>query len=162
MLKYVDAKVVFAEIPDEITLAISISGCPCHCKGCHSSYLAEDIGEELTHKVLDSLIKSNEGITCICFMGGDSEPLYIGFLAEYIKNNYPDIKTAWYSGRDTLYDKLDLWDFDYIKIGPYKEECGPLTSRTTNQIMYHIVHLSSRKSKLYDITYKFRKHETED
>ena len=28
MLKYVDSKVVFAEIPDEITLAINISNCP--------------------------------------------------------------------------------------------------------------------------------------
>lgn len=45
MLKYVDARVVFQEIPDEITLAINISNCPCHCKGCHSQYLAEDIGK---------------------------------------------------------------------------------------------------------------------
>lgn len=47
MLKYVDARVVFQEIPDEITLAINISNCPCHCKGCHSQYLAEDIGKPL-------------------------------------------------------------------------------------------------------------------
>ena len=47
MLKYVDTKVVFQEIPDEITLAINISNCPCHCPGCHSSYLAEDIGNAL-------------------------------------------------------------------------------------------------------------------
>ena len=46
MLKYVDAKVVFAEVPDEVTLAINISNCPCQCKGCHSSYLAQDIGKK--------------------------------------------------------------------------------------------------------------------
>lgn len=159
MLKYVDTQVVFAEVPDEITLAISISGCPCHCKGCHSAYLAEDIGEELTHKVIDTLIRSNNGITCICFMGGDSNPLYIDFLAEYIKKHYPNIKVAWYSGKDTLYDKLDLWDFDYIKLGPYKEEYGPLDKRTTNQRFYKVVHTSAGKSKLCDITYKFWKHD---
>lgn len=159
MLKYVDAKVVFAEIPDEIALAISISGCPCHCKGCHSAYLAEDIGEELTPKVIDTLIRSNNGITCICFMGGDSNPLYIGFLAEYIKKHYPNIKVAWYSGKDTLYDKLDLWDFDYIKLGPYKEECGPLDRRTTNQRFYKVAHINAGKNKLYDITHKFWKHD---
>lgn len=159
MLKYVDTQVVFAEVPDEITLAISISGCPCHCKGCHSAYLAEDIGEELTHKVIDTLIRSNNGITCICFMGGDSNPLYIDFLAEYIKKHYPNIKVAWYSGKDTLYDKLDLWDFDYIKLGPYKEEYGPLDRRTTNQRFYKVVHTSTGKSKLCDITYKFWKHD---
>ena len=47
MLKYVDTKIVFREVPDEITLCINISNCPCHCKGCHSPYLAEDIGTVL-------------------------------------------------------------------------------------------------------------------
>ena len=55
MLKYVDAKVVFAEVPDEVTLAINISNCPCHCEGCHSSYLAEDIGDILDVKSLDKI-----------------------------------------------------------------------------------------------------------
>lgn len=36
MSKYVEEIEVFAEIPDEITLAISISGCPIHCKGISS------------------------------------------------------------------------------------------------------------------------------
>ena len=48
MLKYVDTKVTFAEVPDEISLCINISNCPNHCEGCHSPYLAEDIGTELT------------------------------------------------------------------------------------------------------------------
>ena len=162
MLKYVDAKVVFAEIPDEITLAISISGCPCHCKGCHSAYLAEDIGEGLTPKAIDTLINNNKGITCICLMGGDADPLYIDFIVEYIKNHYPELKTAWYSGKDTIYDKLDLQNFDYIKVGPYKEELGSLNNKTTNQKLYKIVHMSTGKNKLYDITYKFWKNETKD
>lgn len=38
-MKYSDAQVVFAEVPDEITLAISISGCPNRCPGCHSQHL---------------------------------------------------------------------------------------------------------------------------
>ena len=44
MLKYVNTDIVFQEIPDEVTLAINISNCPCHCPGCHSHYLWEDIG----------------------------------------------------------------------------------------------------------------------
>ena len=48
MIKYVNTEVVFQEIPDETTLAINISGCPCHCPGCHSSYLWEDVGTPLT------------------------------------------------------------------------------------------------------------------
>lgn len=159
MLKYVDTKVVFAEVPDQITLAINISNCPCHCEGCHSPYLAEDIGEPLTIKALDTLIITNKGITCVSFMGGDSDPLHVEFLAEHIKRTYPDIKVAWYSGKETIYDKLDLWNFDYIKIGPYIKEKGPLNERTTNQKFYRVVHMSSGKNKLYDITYKFLKHD---
>ena len=60
MLKFVDTKVVFQEIPDEVTLAINISNCPCHCEDCHSSYLAEDIGETLTTDKLKKIIDNNK------------------------------------------------------------------------------------------------------
>ena len=59
MLKYVDSKVVFSEVPDEITLAISISNCPGTCKGCHSPWLREDIGESLTVIALYELLEKN-------------------------------------------------------------------------------------------------------
>lgn len=156
MLKYVDTKIVFQEIPDEITLAINISNCPCQCKGCHSSYLAEDIGEGLTLDKIYKLIDNNEGITCICFMGGDSSPKEIDMFARCIKDLY-DIKVAWYSGRQELSNSIDLFNFDYIKLGPYKEEFGPLNSKTTNQRFYKV---SGRE--LVDITSKFWKHETEN
>ena len=57
-MKYVDAKIVFQEIPDEITLAISISGCTIHCAGCHSKYLWDDVGELLTIDSLKQLLIS--------------------------------------------------------------------------------------------------------
>lgn len=157
MLKYTSAEITFAEVPDHITLCINISNCPCHCKGCHSSYLANDIGVWLTHAQIDSMIKTNKGISCVCFMGGDSEPEEINHLAEYIKENYPPLKVAWYSGREKLSDKIQLHWFDYIKLGPYLEECGPLNCRTTNQKFYNVVHMSTGKDKMYDITYKFWK-----
>ena len=159
MLKYVDTKVVFAEIPDEITLAISISGCPCHCKGCHSAYLAEDIGVSLSEAGLTLLIEANEGISCVAFMGGDASPKEVSLYAGFIKSMYPNLKVAWYSGRQELSPEIDLWNFDYIKLGPYKEECGPLDKKTTNQRFYKVVHTSAGKSKLYDITHKFWKHD---
>ena len=156
MLKYVDAKVVFAEVPDEVTLAINISNCPCQCKGCHSSYLAQDIGTELTFNEVRKLIKNNSGISCIAFMGGDSEPKRIDALASFVTNPY-QLKVAWYSGRQELSNHIDLYNFDYIKLGPYKEEFGPLNSRTTNQRFYKI-----SDGELIDITSKFWKHETEN
>ena len=154
MLKYTDAQVTFAEVPNEIILCINISNCPCHCKGCHSAYLAEDIGYLLTHAQIDSNIVANRGISCVCFMGGDSEPDQVNFWAEYIKEKY-GLKVAWYSGRQELSKDIDLMNFDFIKLGPYDEERGPLNKRTTNQRFYKVFHFSTGRCELIDITHKF-------
>ena len=143
--------VTFSEVPDEISLCIEISNCPCHCKNCHSSYLAEDIGEELTLDKIYKLIDNNEGITCICFMGGDSSPKEIDMFARCIKDLY-NIKIAWYSGRQELSKDIDLKNFDVIKLGPYIEELGPLTKNTTNQKFYKVIN-----NELIDNTYLFWK-----
>ena len=146
MLKYVDTKVTFAEVPNEISLCINISNCPCNCKGCHSSYLAENIGNELNNNSIKELISNNKGTTCICFMGGDSNPSEVDALAQFIKIYFP-IKIAWYSGRQELSKDINLDNFDFIKLGPYIEELGPLNSKTTNQKFYKI-----EENKLIDIT----------
>ena len=157
MLKYLNTQVTFAEIPDEITLCINITGCKIGCLGCHSSYLAQDIGTELTFNEVRKLIKKNSGISCIALMGGDVEPDKINTLASFIVNHYSSIKVAWYSGRQELSRDIELSNFDFIKLGPYKEEFGPLNSRTTNQRFYKV-----SDGKLINITSKFWKHETEN
>lgn len=152
MLKYVDTLVSFSEVPNEITLCINISNCPCHCKGCHSSYLAEDIGNILNLQALTSLIDSNSGITCVCIMGGDADSSKVDDIAQDIKEYYPKLKVAWYSGKQELSKDINLEFFDFIKLGPYIEELGPLNSKTTNQRFYKV-----ENNKLIDITYKFQK-----
>lgn len=137
MLKYVNTGIVFQEIPDEVTLAINISNCPCRCPGCHSKYLWQDTGNPLTPAMLDELIKEYvNDITCVCFMGGDSEPKSINSLAIYIHEEYPQLKVAWYSGRTRIPHNIKKSDFDYIKVGPYIEHLGCLKSSTTNQRLY--------------------------
>lgn len=137
MLKYVNTGIVFQEIPDEVTLAINISRCPCHCPGCHSKYLAEDIGEPLTAIALEGFIRNyGKEITCICFMGGDAEPKTINMLARYLHENHPAYKVGWYSGRQRVPSVVRKSDFDYIKLGPYIEHLGCLKDRTTNQRLY--------------------------
>ena len=157
MLKYVDTKVVFQEVPDEVTLAINISNCPCQCKGCHSPYLAEDIGEPLDLQHLTNLIDSNKGITCVCIMGGDANSSEVDDIAQDIKEYYPKLKVAWYSGKQELSKDINLEFFDFIKLGPDKEELGPLNSRTTNQRFYKV-----SDGELINITSKFWKYETEN
>lgn len=82
MLRYADYDIVFQEIPDEVTLAINLSNCPNHCKGCHSAYLMEDVGEPLTEESLSTLLgKYGKAITCVCFMGGDASPRRSGTIS---------------------------------------------------------------------------------
>lgn len=157
MLKYVETAITFSEVPDEITLCINISNCPCHCKGCHSDYLAKDAGIILDEDSLELLIKGHKGATCIAFMGGDSDPKEVNKLAAYIRKYYPSLKIAWYSGRDYIHIAIDVTNFDYIKVGPYKEEYGPLNKDTTNQVFYKVVKLSTGEVRLFDMTYKFWK-----
>ena len=150
-MKYVDVKEVFAEIPDEITLAISISGCPIQCKGCHSQYLWEDTGQELTPEVLSTMLDQHFGVSCICFMGGDQDPEGINRLAHWVKDN-SKVKVAWYSGRVKLAPQIELVNFDYLKIGPYDEACGPLNVRTTNQRFYRV-----DDGQMQEMTHRFWK-----
>lgn len=152
MIKYVpeDTSVVFLEIPDEICCAINISNCPHRCDGCHSQYLRKDIGDELNKDVIDQLLNKHNGITCVLFMGGDADKDGLSKLADYVRSN--NVKSAWYSGEDNL--DLDYYKqhYDYIKVGSYKHEFGPLDKRTTNQRLYMIT-----DNHIDDITYKFWK-----
>lgn len=153
MVKYINTGVVFQEIPRETTLSINISGCPCHCPGCHSKYLWENTGTDLSIDEINKFVEKYDGlVTCICFMGGDAEPEYINYLANYIRNNFKDLKIGWYSGKDTISNKINIQNFDYIKIGPYIESCGGLDKETTNQKLYKIIN-----NTLEDITFEFHK-----
>ena len=152
MLKYVNTGIVFQEIPDEVTLAINISNCPCRCPGCHSHYLWEDIGMPLDTDAIDHFIdKYGTDITCLSFMGGDADPVGVNQLAQYIREEYPQFKVAWYSGRLRVPAVFNKDDFEFIKVGPYIKHLGGLKSPSTNQ------HLDKRHEdgSFEDITYRF-------
>ena len=154
MLKYVNTGIVFQEIPDEVTLAINISNCPCRCPGCHSHYLWEDIGLPLDADAIDAFLqKYGDDITCIAFMGGDADPKAVNQLAQYIHEAHPEFKVAWYSGRIRISGAIKKTDFDYIKIGPYIKHLGPLKSPTTNQRLYRL----TDDGTFEDITSRFWK-----
>lgn len=154
-MKYLNWDIVFQEIPDETTLAVNISNCPCRCPGCHSEFLWGDVGTELTIKELDRLIgQVVADITCICFMGGDAAPEHINILAKHIAQQYSSIKVGWYTGKTIISNAVNLEWLDYVKVGPYIERLGGLKSPQSNQKLYKVIH---PHKKLEDITYKFRK-----
>lgn len=168
MLKYANTQLGFREFPDEVALLINISNCPNNCPGCHSSYLAQDIGEVLNEQSLDKLIDDYPGITCVGFMGGDNDHLTLAKLFRYIKSKY-GLKVGWYSGKDYEFEIIDdLYEvynipnqqyIDFLKIGPYKQECGPLNNKTTNQTYFKNTGLSFNPSIMIaeDETNKFWK-----
>ena len=154
MLKYVNTGVVFQEIPDEVSLAINISNCPCHCPGCHSRYLWDDIGMPLDTDAIDAFIERyGTDITCLVFMGGDADPVGVNQLAQYIHETYPQFKVAWYSGRLRVSSAVNKSDFDYIKVGPYIAHLGPLQSPRCNQKMLK----RQPDGSFQDITARFRR-----
>lgn len=138
MIKYVPkmTSVVLEEIPDRVSLAVDISNCRGNCVGCHSPFLKLDIGEELTPAVVDALIADNFGVNCFLFLGEGRDPEALLALAAHIRSAHPAMEIALYSGREEV--EPAIWDaFDYVKVGPYRPECGPLNERTTNQRLYH-------------------------
>jgi anaerobic ribonucleoside-triphosphate reductase activating protein len=73
-------------------------------------------------------------------------------LAHQVKKDY-GVKVAWYSGKNDLPQNVSTDHFDYIKIGRYVAELGPLDSLTTNQRM--MKRLADGRVK--DITEWFRR-----
>lgn len=148
MIRYYSSSIVFQEVPDEITLALEITSCPHRCPECHSPWLREDKGIELDEEECDKLIREHPGITCLCFMGGDSDHGRIAVLCDYIRKSFK-LKTAMYSGDEVIDQNLVPY-LDYYKIGPYVKEKGPLNAATTNQRFYRV-----KDSELVDITNLF-------
>ncbi len=139
MLKIYSYDIVCQEVPEEISLALNIAGCPNHCNGCHSPWLWEDVGEPMSEELMEGLIgKYDRAITCVCFMGGDAAPEEIEGMARWIKGRYPYLKTAWYSGKQEPPEGFDIKTLNFIKLGPYIEALGGLKSSTTNQAIYRI------------------------
>ena len=165
MLRLASYDVVFQEIPGEVTLALNLANCPNRCEGCHSPHLQEDKGTVLDEDGLSGLLASyGSAVTCVCFLGGDAEPVEVAKLAAFLKRRESSavdgslsgavrgipLKVGWYSGCDRLPDGFDLTNFDYVKIGSYKQELGGLASSKTNQRMYRLAN-----GKMEDITALF-------
>lgn len=152
-MKSASEAICLQEIPNEISLSLAISNCPCRCEGCHSQYLWEDTGRDAFKVLLQQLKQYGDLITCILFLGGDDQEQKTDLIRclEYVRSYFPKLKTALYSGfKSVPLDILKL--LDYVKIGPYCKDLGGLNSPTTNQRLYRI-----DNGELIDITSMFWK-----
>ena len=72
-MKYYAIDIVFQEVPDEISICFTITGCNKRCKGCHSAHLwSRNNGTELTDDAyIKTLSKYKNLASCVLFMGGE-------------------------------------------------------------------------------------------
>lgn len=139
MLKYDSYDIVLQEIPNEISLCFSITGCQLACEGCHSEHLWDSKnGLELSSSFFEiMLLKYKDIITCVIFMGGEWESLDLLALLTIAKKK--SLKVALYTGLNEKqmrrkYPDL-LASLDFIKTGKWISSLGGLDQLTTNQLL---------------------------
>ena len=130
-MKYINKEIVLQEVPDEISLAFSISGCPLRCPWCHSPECQDwNNWEELTNEILIREIENNKWISCVLFYWWEWDKDRLLELIRIIKNH--KLKVALYSWYENMISELAS-ELDYYKIWPYIEKLWGLNKRTTNQ-----------------------------
>ncbi len=136
-------------MPDEISLALSISRCNLACNGCHSSETWDkSYGFELTDTVLHNLLTKHKHISCLLIYDGmHNVDRLIELLA--IAKSF-NLKTAMYTGLEHLEPEL-VNLLDYYKLGKYNKQLGGLSSPSTNQKLYKSL---NNKTLLYDFKSK--------
>lgn len=136
---FFDYSITTLELPGEICLTFYISECQNRCADCHSQELWRPIGSDLNECFSQLIQLYRTKISCICFLGeGKNTATEHGEFAGFCKSaRQLSLKTCLYSGRDC---QLENWMrcFDFVKIGSYKKQYGPITEKTTNQRMYRI------------------------
>ncbi len=138
-MNYSNPQIVFQEVPNEITLAVSISGCDLACNGCHSAFTwDESYGKSLNLENIDMLLKNYEGlISCFLFYGGEWNIKKLLPLIKYIKSK--NLKICLYTGREISEINIELIELlDYLKTGRYLKQLGGLQNKITNQKFYKI------------------------
>lgn len=132
MLRVWRHDVVFQEVPDEISLALTLSGCPLRCPGCHSAHTWNpERGETLTQAFLDELLGRYAGlIDCVLFLGGDWQPAALEKALRQVRAT--GLKTCLYSGYDSVPETV-FRHLTYLKTGPWIAARGGLDTPGTNQ-----------------------------
>ncbi len=129
--------VVLQEVPGEISLCFSISGCPLQCPGCHSPFLwKKQTGDKFTLEAFKEFLYQYYGFaSCVLFMGGEwhrDELIMMLKCAQHM-----GFKTCLYTGETDVEPGI-LRHLTYVKTGPWKEELGGLSSQKTNQIFREV------------------------
>ena len=132
-------QIVFQEVPNHISLAFSISGCPMGCAGCHSvETWNEQFGSELTDETFAAWLNKYQGmVSNVLFYGGEWEPKRLVELIRQAKAR--GLKTTLYTGLEFSQLPQQIIDHvSYLKTGKYIKKLGGITSTNSNQFFYDI------------------------
>lgn len=136
-MRFVDLSIVLQEIPGEISLALTITGCTLRCSECHSRHTwNKNKGDELTMDAFVTMLDKYSGlITCVVFFGGEwyEDQLTVLLQAARARN----LKTALYTGLDDVPDSIKQ-HLTFLKTGPYEKENGGLANPGTNQRLVNL------------------------
>lgn len=127
-----DFQVVMQEVPGEVSLCFSVSGCPLRCEGCHSPFLwKEGNGEKLTTEYFEEILNRYSSLaTCVLFMGGEwhcKELIHFLKIARQYQFN-----TCLYTGEDAIDSDL-MSQLTWVKLGRWDHTRGGLDQKSTNQ-----------------------------
>ena len=129
--------IVFQEVPGEISLCFSITGCKMACSGCHSTELwNEKNGQLLSNNTfIHSLEKYRDLISCVVFFGGEWQPEHLIDKLKIAQSQ--GLKTCLYSGMNFIDIKISQ-HLTYLKTGKWDPKRGGLDSSDTNQAFFDV------------------------
>ena len=129
---YHDFQIVLQEVPGEISLCFSISGCSIQCEGCHSPFLwKEGNGKLLTENHFNNLLDQYGSLaSCVLFMGGEWREKELIKMLKSAKNK--NFNTCLYTGEEKVSKQIES-ELTWIKTGKWKRQLGGLDSEITNQ-----------------------------
>lgn len=125
-------QILFQEVPDEVSLAYTVYGCPIQCRGCHSRDSWDlNGGAFLSAEMFSMHLKRYQSmVTCVLFFGGEWHP--DALIAKLKIARQKGLKTCLYTGADRVPLRIQN-NLTYLKTGPWQPKRGGLQSKTTNQ-----------------------------
>ncbi|WP_109831687.1 anaerobic ribonucleoside-triphosphate reductase activating protein [Reichenbachiella versicolor] len=125
------------EVPGELCICFTITGCPLKCKGCHSEFLWDSHnGKLLSNEQYTNYLNQYQNLaTCVLFMGGEwYEQDLVNKLRIAKARGY---KTCLYTGLTRISKEIKQ-ELTWLKTGPWIEKKGGLESPITNQLFIEV------------------------
>lgn len=132
MLRFSEETVCFQEVPGQVSLAYTVTGCPVGCKGCHSAETwAPGTGEPLTLEYYLGRLNDYQGlISCVLFLGGEWHPDTLTLYLREARQRH--LNTCLYTGQESIPLSIQK-HLTFLKTGPWIAHLGGLDSPSTNQ-----------------------------